>query len=90
MAAAHGSIECLVAKKEKLLKYNPYSRTHPDLLRDEVICLCSLCSGVLITDTNVLVNRGTAYLPRDVRKGLITKAELVAANGSKTCVSFSR
>ena len=91
MAAAQGSIEDLVeAKKEKLLKYNPYARTNPDLLRDKVFCLCTLCSGVLITDRNVLVNRGTAYLHRevDISKGLITKAELLAANGSKTCMSY--
>jgi hypothetical protein len=86
-----GRIEDLVeAKKEKLLKYNPYARTNPDLLRDKVFCLCTLCSEVLITDRNVLVNRGIASLHReiDVRKGLITKAELLAANGSKTSMSY--
>ena len=88
MASAQDCVieEQIQAKKEKLLKCNPFAKINPDLQRDKVFCLCTVCSVLPIMTRNVMTNRGTAYSHRqaDMKKDLITKAELDAANGTKT------
>ena len=92
MASAQDCIigEQVQAKKEKLLKWNPFAKINPDLLTDKVFCLCTVCSVMPIMTRNVMRNRGTAYSHRqaDVKKHLITKAELDAANGTKTLLPY--
>ena len=92
MASAQDCIigEQVQAKKEKLLKSNPFAKINSDLLRDKVFCLCTVCSVMPIMTRNVMRNRGTAYCHRqaDVKKHLIRKAELDAANGTKTLLPY--
>ena len=90
-SAQHGMVETQVeAKKAQLLQFNAFARSNPELLREKVFCLCSVCSVLPIMTRNLVTGKGTAYAHRqmDVQKGLITKAELKAANGTKTFVSY--
>jgi hypothetical protein len=78
------------AKKSDLLKYNPYAKNNTELLRDKVFCLCTACSVVPIMARKDLSNKSTAYRHSqgDVERGLITKAELLAAVGTKTFIGY--
>ena len=90
-SALHLVIEARVeAKKDQLIKYNYYARADPDLLRDKVFCLCTVCSVMPIMSRNFMSLKGTAYAHRkvDVNKGYITKAELSVANGTKTFLPY--
>lgn len=91
MAGTQSNVEDRVeARKQKLLTANPWAKSNPDLLRDKVFCLCSLCTMVPILTRDAVVHKGTAYSHRkvDVTKGVITTAELKAANGSKTYMPY--
>jgi len=63
---------------------------NPELLRDKVFCLCTVCSVLPIMTRYVVTGNGTAYAHRqmDVKKGLIVKAELQVANGTKTWLPY--
>ena len=90
-SAQHSNVEALVeAKKTELLKYNPYAKNNTELLRDKVFCLCTACSVVPIMARNDMSNKTTAYRHSqgDVERGLITKAELLAAVGTKTFIGY--
>lgn len=69
------------AKKEKLLQCLCKIL---ELLRDKVVCLCTVCSVLPIMTRYVVAGKGTAHThcQMDVKKGLIAKAELQAANGT--------
>ncbi len=78
------------AKKDQILKYNPYAKENPKLLMDKVFCLCTICSLLPLMTRNTLSLKGTAHSHRqvDVKKGIITSDELLAAKGQKTFVSY--
>ena len=78
------------AKKNKLLTYNFYASKNPDRLRDMVFCLCTACCVMAIMTRNDMINESTAWRHRigDVEKGIVTEAELKAAVGTKTFISY--
>ena len=82
--------EQVEAKKEKLLRSNPSANRDPDFLRDKVFCLCTVCAVDPIMTRNRMMNKGIAYAHRqaDVKEGLITKAELATALGTKTLIPY--
>ncbi len=89
--AQPGMIELQVeAKKNKLLQYNFYASKNPDRLRDMVFCLCTACCVMAIMTRNDMINRSTAWRHSrgDIKKGSVTEAELQAAVGTKTFISY--
>lgn len=90
-SAQRSTIEAQVeAKKDQILKYNPYAKQNSRLLMDKVFCLCTTCSVLPLLTRNTLSLKGTAHLHRqvDVKNGIITNDELLAAKGQKTFVSY--
>ena len=82
--------EQVEAKKEKLLRSNPLAKRDPDFLRDKVFCLCTVCAVDPLMTRTRMMNKGTAYTHRqvDVKQGLITRAELDIARGTKTWLPY--
>jgi hypothetical protein len=82
--------EQVEAKKEKLVKCNCLAKGNADFLRDKVFCLCTVCAVDPIMTRTRMMTKGTAYTHRqaDVMQGLITRAELNTARGTKTLLPY--